>query len=511
MILKKTSLKGKLLIIILFTSFICVMLTSVAITYSGIYNIKHRMIVDTNVTARLVSDRIATFIRYATEDVSEINEYLEFISSGDKRLESITRVCVYRTDILDNTVLLTSKIKPGSGKQKCPSVEEMNEHMDEVGFSGNYLTAYREIKYKNQDVVGHLFIESNLSEIQNFIRVQMLTAAVVIMAVSLLSYFLATFMQRSISKPILTLVDTTRKVSESKDYSIRAHNFLEGEDINRNEISILIGAFNSMLEEVEERRQMLLKKNQELVKARDLAESANRAKSQFLANISHELRTPLNAVIGFSDIIMREMLGIIENKKYLEYAKDINDSGEHLLHIINDILDLSKAEAGKMEPVFREISVKKTVEECLAVIAERAAQASISLQTEIPLGLPSMVADRVMFKRILMHLLSNAVKFTNKGGTITVLAEMAKDATDPDTDIFTITVRDTGIGMSNSDVELGFSSFVQLDGGFNRKYDGTGLGLPLSKKFMELHGGKIRLESNIGVGTSAILTFFSKR
>jgi signal transduction histidine kinase len=219
-----------------------------------------------------------------------------------------------------------------------------------------------------------------------------------------------------------------------------------------------------MLAEVEERRQMLLRKNQELVKAKDAAESANRAKSQFLANISHELRTPLNAVIGFSDILMKEMLGPIDNKKYLEYSKDINDSGEHLLHIINDILDLSKAEAGKLEPVLREISVRKTIEECLGVISERAAKAVINIHTEIAPNMPSLVADRVMFKRILMHLLANAVKFTNKGGNIVVTANAAKDPADEHMDVFTIEVKDTGIGMSANDLDLVFNRFTQLDG-----------------------------------------------
>ena len=510
MMLKKTSLKGKLLIIIFFTCFVGVSLTSAAITYIGIYNIKNRMIADADITSRLVSDRLATFIRYAMGDVSEINEYLDFISSGDKRLKSIKRACVYRTDILDNTELLTGKIKKGAGSKSCPSIQELTENIGKVEIGDKYLRSYHEIKYKNQELVGYLFIESNLSEINMFIRNQLLTAIAVIAAVSLLSYFLATFLQRSISKPISELVETTRKVSKNRDYTLRANNFLFGDDVNRNEISVLIDAFNSMLAEVEQRRQMLLRKNKELVKARDVAEIANRSKSQFLANISHELRTPLNAIIGFSDIIMREMMGNIGNKKYIEYAKDINDSGDHLLHIINDILDLSKAEAGRLEPVLREISVKKIAEDCVAVFAERAQNASIEVKTDIAPNLPPLVADRMMFKRVLMHLLSNAVKFTNKGGSITISANVVNDA-ETNTDMFTVIVKDTGIGMSHSDIELGFNSFVQLDGGFNRKYDGTGLGLPLSKKFMELHGGTITLQSQTGVGTSAILTFFCKR
>lgn len=504
--LKKTSLKRKLLVIILFTSLTCVLLTSAAITYFGIYNIKQKMIEDLDITANITANRISSFLQFPNEDNSAaIRNSLDALS-GD-----MTRSCVYTASIIDEPAFFTSVIREKDNKRTtCPDVKNVVNNIGKTYFFKDRLQTYVEIRFKDADVVGYMFLESDLREIEGFINDQLMTVAIVILAVSLISYFLATFLQRTISAPIKHLVETTRKVSDQKDYTIRAQNFLYGEDVNRNEISVLIDAFNSMLSEVEERRQMLLKKNQELVKAKDAAESANRAKSQFLANISHELRTPLNAVIGFSDIIMREMLGPIENKKYLEYSKDINDSGEHLLHIINDILDLSKAEAGKLEPVLREISVRKTVDECINLISERAQNAEINVSADIIQGMPPLVVDRVMFKRIMMHLLSNAVKFTNKGGMITIKSEVAKGS-DGVTDVFTVEVKDTGIGMSVMDIERAFNSFVQLDGGLNRRYDGTGLGLPICKKFMDLHGGSIRLESEQGKGTSAILTFISRR
>jgi signal transduction histidine kinase len=214
----------------------------------------------------------------------------------------------------------------------------------------------------------------------------------------------------------------------------------------------------------------------------------------------------LNAIIGFSDIIKQEMLGAIENRKYTEYAKDINESGEHLLHIINDILDLTKAEAGALEPVLREISIKKTIDECVTFIAQRAQDNGIEVAVDIPNDIPPLTVDKTMFKRMIANLLSNSVKFTNRSGKITVTASMRPYVGDKRE--FVIAVEDTGIGMSKSDIELAFKSFVQVDSGLNRKYEGTGLGLPLTKKLVELHGGLIELESEVGKGTKVIIKFY---
>jgi signal transduction histidine kinase len=245
------------------------------------------------------------------------------------------------------------------------------------------------------------------------------------------------------------------------------------------------------------------------VKAKELAESANRAKSQFLANISHELRTPLNAVIGFSDIISKQLLGPIENPKYVEYSNDINESGIHLLEIINDILDLSKAEAGKLELTLREISVPKSIEECIKVVSKRAQDNNLTIISDIPDKLPAIIADRMRFKQIVLNLLSNAVKFTGDGGIISIIARVRKvsDLIDE----FTIIIKDTGIGMSQEELDIAFKSFQQIDSGLNRKYEGTGLGLPLTKKLVELHGGGIELISAPGQGTSVIVTLRSDK
>jgi signal transduction histidine kinase len=504
MILKKTSLRERLLIIILAISGICVVLTTVAIIIYGIYNMRNKMINDLDLSARLRADRLSTFIDQQNKDTIDT-----IIANSNSDEE--TKICVYyasEADLDINYRQLTSYIRSDKQKERCPELTEVAAKSDSTYFDNDRLKSFKtSFSPSRQARTGYIYVETDLREIDVFIQDQVLVAFLIMLTVIVISYFLAQRLQRSISGPILRLVDTTRKVSSERDYSIRAENFLQGDDIKRNEISILIDAFNNMLNEVEERRKLLLRKNQELIKSKEIAESANRAKSQFLANISHELRTPLNAVIGFSDIIYKEMLGPIENRKYVEYSKDINESGEHLLHIINDILDLSKAEAGKLDPVLREIGVKKTIDECITFVSKRAEDNNISIKMNIPDKLPNLVVDRVMFKRIISNLLSNSVKFTNSGGTITI--SVTTKLSNRNENIFTITIEDTGIGMSKDDIELAFKSFVQLDGGLTRKYEGTGLGLPLTKKLVELHGGNIELVSKVGEGTKAVLKFYS--
>ena len=240
-------------------------------------------------------------------------------------------------------------------------------------------------------------------------------------------------------------------------------------------------------------------------RAREEAEASNRAKSEFLAAMSHELRTPLNAIIGFSEVTSKETLGPIGNVKYREYATDVFESGQHLLSLINDILDLSKVESGKDELLEEEIRIASLAQSVLRLVKQRAKEQGVRLSAELQDHLPPLLADARKLKQILTNLLANAVKFTNPGGRVTLKARLGGDGGH----IFQVV--DTGIGMAPGDVPKALSRFQQVDGDLNRRFEGTGLGLPLTKALVEQHGGSLDIQSALDQGTTVTVRLPAER
>jgi signal transduction histidine kinase len=497
-ILKNASIKQRLTYIIMSISTVSILLTTLVISIIGVMNMRASMLNEVSNTASIVGASTKAALNYDIYD--KTSESLGVFSE----YKAIIQGCLYDSktmtgDVINQLVTHYINSKFSQSLQCPPSTATAEERMF---IDVDKISVMQPVRDDNGNIIGHIYAESTLDQINEYIKKQTFITLVVIMVGLVVSYLLAINLQRAISRPILSLAATARQVSKDKDYSIRAQPIGNIEEEYNNELVILTKSFNEMLTEIGVREQQLKTQNIALEKARDLAESANRAKSHFLANISHELRTPLNAIIGFSSILMNQLFGPLGDQKYWEYAKDINESGAHLLDIINDILDLSKAEAGKLALAYEEIHIGKSINKCLTILAERAEKGRVTITTDVPKTLPSLVVDRLRFIQIILNILSNAVKFTGEGGKVHVAARTSEDNSK-----IQFSIQDSGIGMSREDIEKAFQSFGQVDSGLNRKYEGTGLGLPLTKKLMELHYGVIDIESELGKGTLVTLTF----
>jgi len=255
--------------------------------------------------------------------------------------------------------------------------------------------------------------------------------------------------------------------------------------------------FECTMFDITERRRAEL----DLFRTKEEADFANRSKSEFLANMSHELRTPLNAIIGFSEIIRDQLFGPVGQDQYVEYAGDIYDSGSLLLSLINDILDMSKIEAGKRELNEKTIDLKEIMRSVSRLVAARAKEGRVKLTLSVPQNIPNFRCEERAMKQVLTNLLTNAIKFTPEGKTVSLSAKIS------DFDQIIITCKDSGIGMSKEEIPIALAPFGQIESALSRKNQGTGLGLPLTRALVELHGGKLKLQSEVGKGTTITLEF----
>ncbi len=246
---------------------------------------------------------------------------------------------------------------------------------------------------------------------------------------------------------------------------------------------------------LEQTKGELEKTSRDLSAALDAADAANKAKSRFLAAMSHELRTPLNAVIGFSEVLSMQIFGPLGDARYRSYANDIRQSGHHLLSLINDILDLSRLDAGQSELREEEVDLAELLDDAMRMIEPQAHKAGVRLQKQFEKGLPPILCDARRLKQVVLNLVGNAVKFTEADGVVSVAAKAGNNG-------IKIVVQDTGIGIAENDMPRALERFGQVDSSLGRKFDGAGLGLPLAKELVELHGGSLTLQSTLHVGTA---------
>src|SRR5580700_6950568 len=378
-------------------------------------------------------------------------------------------------------------------------------------FYGGYLQVFHDVTL-NGEHLGTLFLQSDMRQWNQRAKRYANILMIFVLVSGLFAFLVSSRLQGLISKPILHLEDTMKMVSANKNYAVRATKSY-GDEIGR-----LIDGFNTMLAEIQQRDTVLQSTNgelksrtqeleeevfqrkqaqEELLKAKHLAEEANRAKSSFLANMSHELRTPLNAIIGYSEMLEEETRdsGKIENVQDL---KKIQTAGKHLLSLINDVLDLSKIEAGKMGLHLETFEVSLMVEEIVTTLQPAAAKNANAIHVRLADSVSVIKADITKVRQILFNLLSNACKFTDHG-TVTVDVEQIKvDARD----WIQFRVSDTGIGISEKQKENLFQEFSQADATISRKYGGTGLGLAISHRFVQMMKGRIGVESQPGQGST---------
>jgi len=308
-------------------------------------------------------------------------------------------------------------------------------------------------------------------------------------AVLLASLLIAMWNARDLSAPIEQLGRLTARYGRGDyDAEVPVH--------REDEIGELADSLRRMARNLKE----TTVSRDQLERAVEDALRASRSKSDFIALMSHELRTPLNAVIGFAQMMKGEVLGPIGNRRYREYAGDIHESAMELLEMINEILDSAKFEAGHQELREENVDLAMLIDSTLRLFADRAQRHNLRLQADLASDLPLLAADRLMMRQILNNLLSNAVKFTLEGGTITVRAGRTSES-------LWIAVQDSGIGMAPEDIPKALTPYMQIDSAQNREHRGTGLGLPLVKALVELHGGSLMIDSAPGVGTTITLFF----
>lgn len=356
----------------------------------------------------------------------------------------------------------------------------------------------------DQEKVGTLYIQADTREAY----ARMWGGAVIVLGVlvasSLVALFLASTLEGVISQPIVRLARAVATVSEKQDYSVRVAGS------SRDELGQLIDGFNEMLTQVQRRDTALQDahdhleatvehRTRQLLEAKQRAEEASRHKSAFLSNMSHELRTPLNSIIGFAWLLQDPAVSPL-NEKQVQFAKNIAMSGEHLLALITDLLDLSRVEAGKLMLQLQPFPLREAIEGAVYAIRPQAERKQQTLAFVIDDDKSIMTADPTRFKQILNNLLSNAVKFTPVGGSVTLTARTSHAG-----DFVEIAVADTGIGIKPEDLTKLFQMFTQLDPALTKQFEGTGLGLALTKQLVELHGGSIVAASE-GEGRGSTFT-----
>jgi signal transduction histidine kinase len=401
-----------------------------------------------------------------------------------------------------NTSLLTGNI---SDLLQARTPQFLQEQEGVIALDRSYLVYYTspDLGWKIGAMIPSSEVEEMAGESIGRILLFVIVALVALSGVTLI------FLNRGVIRPLVGLTDASREIAETGELE------QEIETTGAQEIRVLARSFMAMVDSIRTERQgredalaelaahrdnleeTVAERTRELAKAKEAAESADRLKSAFLATMSHELRTPLNSIIGFSGVLLQELPGPL-NEEQRKQLTMVSDSSEHLLALINDVLDLSKIEAGQMRLSVEAVDVPSVIGRVMRSVGPQAERKGLALETEIAPGVRTVQGDARRLEQILLNLVSNAIKFTEQGHVRVTCAEQE--------DRLVIRVIDTGIGISRENLERLFRPFIQVETGLTRQYEGTGLGLSISLKLTEMMGGTIRVESEPGRGSTFLVT-----
>jgi signal transduction histidine kinase/DNA-binding NarL/FixJ family response regulator len=495
--LQNLSIKGKLMLITMLTSSAALVLSSASFLIYDLISFRHLLTLDLMTQAQIIGYNSAAAMAF--HDEAAATATLSALTAK----EDIVAAVLYSPD---GTIFAHYFPKGGAHPSTLPRSQENGYR-----FEGGYLEVFREVTL-NGERVGTLFLQSDQRQWSQRARRYSAIVGIFVLFSGLFALLVSSQLQRLISRPILHLENAMRMVSTNKNYEVRATRFYS------DEIGRLIDGFNTMLSEIQHRDTALQRANdelktrtgelegeiihrkqtqEELLKAKHAAEDASRAKSAFLANMSHELRTPLNAIIGYSEMLEEETRdsGKLENQQDL---RKIQSAGKHLLSLINDVLDLSKIEAGKMGLHLETFDVPLMVEEMVTTLQPAISKNANTVRVRLADDVSLMRADATKVRQILFNLMSNACKFTDHG---TISLDVSQSAMEGQ-EWIRFRVNDTGIGISAKQQGKLFQEFSQADATISRKYGGTGLGLAISYRFVQMMKGRISVESQPGQGST---------